>query len=84
VEALVGVDACCEPVYTVGEALDSPPMQALGMLIGLGLLPPIYLSNQAGYTVEPAPALGQHTASYLTELGYTPAAVEALRQQGVI
>jgi crotonobetainyl-CoA:carnitine CoA-transferase CaiB-like acyl-CoA transferase len=84
VEALMGVDACCEPVYTVAEALGSPPVQALGMLTGLGLLPPIHLSNQAGYAAEPAPALGQHTAAYLTELGYNSAAVEALRQQGVI
>jgi crotonobetainyl-CoA:carnitine CoA-transferase CaiB-like acyl-CoA transferase len=84
VEALVGVDACCEPVYTVGEALDSPPVQALGMLTSLGLLAPVHLSSQERCAAEPAPALGQHTVTYLAELGYNSAAVEELRRQGVI
>jgi crotonobetainyl-CoA:carnitine CoA-transferase CaiB-like acyl-CoA transferase len=83
-EALVGVDACCEPVYTVGEALDSPPVQALGMLTDLGLLAPVHLSNQERCAAEPAPALGQHTVTYLAELGYKSPAVEKLRHQGVI
>jgi crotonobetainyl-CoA:carnitine CoA-transferase CaiB-like acyl-CoA transferase len=68
----------------VGEALDSPPVQALGMLTSLGLLAPVHLSSQERCAAEPAPALGQHTVTYLAELGYNSAAVEELRRQGVI
>jgi alpha-methylacyl-CoA racemase len=84
VQALVGVDACCEPVYSVGEALGSPAVQALGMLAGVGLLAPIRLSNQERTTPELAPTLGQHTTLLLEELGYSPDKVEELRGQGVV
>lgn len=84
VEALAGVDACCEPVYTVAEALASAPVRALGMLGGAGLLPPVCLSSQATRPSDVAPALGQHTASLLAELGYDAAAVEELREHGVV
>ena len=84
VEALAGVDACCEPVYTVGEALASLPVQSLNMLAGEGLLPPVRLSTQQGRPTNPAPALGQHTAALLVELGYDAAEVDRLRGQGVV
>jgi alpha-methylacyl-CoA racemase len=85
VEHLAGVDACCEPIYRVGEALSSPPVQALEMLTGNGLLPPIRLSSrEARTTPQPAPALGQDTSPLLAELGYDPAEVEELRRQGTI
>lgn len=70
VNSLVGVDACCEPLYTVGEALDAPPVLALDMLSGLGLLPPIHLSDHKEYATRPAPTLGQHNETLLAELGY--------------
>lgn len=83
-EALSGVDACCEPVYTIGEALDSAPVQALGMLSAVGLLPPVRLSARAVRPADPAPALGRHTASLLGELGYSAAAVTGLQERGVV
>ncbi len=83
-EVLSGVDACCEPVYTFDEALSSPPVQALGMLIDAGLLPPLGLSAQPARPSGPAPALGQHTEALLQELGHDRAAVMALRKQGVV
>lgn len=88
VEALAGVDACCEPVYTVAEALASAPVRALGMLGGAGLLPPVRLSapkkRRSTHPSDVAPALGQHTAPLLAELGYDAAAVEELRECGVV
>jgi crotonobetainyl-CoA:carnitine CoA-transferase CaiB-like acyl-CoA transferase len=81
---LSGVDACCEPIYTVGEALASAPVQALGMLVDEGLLPPVRLSEHAEPSVVPAPALGHHTAELLDELGYGPAEIEELQQQGIV
>jgi len=83
-EALMGMDACCEPVYTVAEALASAPVQALGMLGGAGLLPPLRLSAQDARPSDVAPTLGQHTAPLLAELGYAAATVEELRKHGVV
>ena len=84
VEALAGVDACCEPVHSVAEALASAPVRALGMLGGAGLLPPVSLSAQATLPSDIAPTLSQHTVSLLAELGYDAAAVEELREHGVV
>jgi len=84
VQALAGVDACCEPVYDVGEALDSPPVQALKMLAGEGLLPPIRLSAQGEQAIGPAPVLGEHTVAVLTELGYDAERIQLLREAGVV
>jgi crotonobetainyl-CoA:carnitine CoA-transferase CaiB-like acyl-CoA transferase len=84
VGALDGIDACCEPVYNVGEALASAPVRALGMLAEGGLLPPVRLSARAVRPPDPAPTLGQHTAELLAELGYDREAVATLRESGVI
>jgi crotonobetainyl-CoA:carnitine CoA-transferase CaiB-like acyl-CoA transferase len=84
VDLLAEVDACCEPVYRLAEALASPPVQALRMVAAEGLLPPVRLSGQGERSAEPAPTLGQHTGALLVELGYTPAEVERLREQGIV
>lgn len=81
---VAGADSCCEPVYDVGEALASAPVQALGMLAGAGLLPPVRLSASVARPPAPAPALGQHTAELLAEVGYDRAAVAALCERGVV
>jgi len=83
-ETLEGVDACCEPVHTLAEALASAPVQALGMVTAEGLLPPVRLSGRGERPAGPAPTLGQHTAALLAGLGYTPAEVERLREQGTV
>jgi alpha-methylacyl-CoA racemase len=84
VEAMASVDTCFEPVYDVEEALASLPVQALGMMDGLGLLPPVHLSTQSPPGMEHVPALGEHTAALLDELGYDAPAIEDLREQGVV
>lgn len=82
--ALAGVDTCFEPVYSMEEALASAPVNALGMLVNGELFPPIRLSAQPSHTSRPAPALGQHTAQLLAELGYDAAEVERLHGGGVV
>jgi len=83
-QRLEDVDACCEPVYTLGEALASEPVQALRMIAQDGLLPPASLSELQNIQKAGAPALGQHTAALLAELGYSLAQVGRFRDQGVI
>jgi len=84
VEALAGVDGCCEPMYTLEEALASAPVQALGLLTGAGLLSPVRLSAQPARPVRPAPALGQHTTALLADLGYDAAEAKELKERGVV
>jgi crotonobetainyl-CoA:carnitine CoA-transferase CaiB-like acyl-CoA transferase len=84
VEVLAGLDACCEPVYGVGEALGSVPVRALGMLASGGLLPPIRLSAHEVRATAPAPTLGEHTADLLVALGYGPGEIQRLQKQGVV
>jgi alpha-methylacyl-CoA racemase len=84
IQLLEGVDACCEPVYSLDEALSFAPLQALNMLANAGLLPPIRLSERPVEVAAVAPAPGQHTAALLTELGYPDADLASLREQGII
>jgi crotonobetainyl-CoA:carnitine CoA-transferase CaiB-like acyl-CoA transferase len=84
IEILNEVDACCEPVYPVGQALTSPPVKALGMLAEEGLLPPIRFSDPWLPSPSPPPALGEHTGDLLAELGYDQATVEKLHARGVV
>jgi crotonobetainyl-CoA:carnitine CoA-transferase CaiB-like acyl-CoA transferase len=84
VAALAGEDACCEPLHTLAEALESEPVRALEMLREQRLLPPVHFSTQ-GYTLSGhAPALGEHTRLLLAELGYTADQISAMQARGVI
>jgi crotonobetainyl-CoA:carnitine CoA-transferase CaiB-like acyl-CoA transferase len=84
-EALAGVDACCEPVLDLGEALASEPVRALGMLADGVLLAPIRLTPEVpGAGSLAAPALGHHTAALLAELGYDEGNMARLRAAGVV
>jgi alpha-methylacyl-CoA racemase len=84
IEMLDGVDACCEPVYPVGEALASAPVQALGMVAEEGLLPPVRFTDLQPASAVRSPVLGEHTCRLLAGLGYSEAEIERLRAEGVI
>jgi crotonobetainyl-CoA:carnitine CoA-transferase CaiB-like acyl-CoA transferase len=81
---LEGVDACCDPVYSLGEALASAPVRALGMVGEAGLLPPVILSACQGERTEQAPTLSQHTEALLAELGHDAARFQSLRERGIV
>ncbi len=83
-QLLASADACCDPVYSVQEALAAGPLQVLNMISDAGLLPPVTLSGRSWSQPGPSPALGEHTPALLAELGYTPAGVERLRAEGVV
>jgi crotonobetainyl-CoA:carnitine CoA-transferase CaiB-like acyl-CoA transferase len=81
----------CAPVYDVREALENPFLaEREGVQVldhpdrpGFKLLAsPIRMGAQM--PARPAPKLGQDTDTLLEELGYAPAEIAALREQGVI
>lgn len=82
------------PVYSPQEALDDPHIQAAGLLApqtfaGMaGTYPlaphPVDMSALSAGFRTPAPLLGEHTDEVLAELGHSPAAIQALRANGVV
>ncbi len=81
-------DACCEPVLTLPEAMDSTLAQERGMREqtpqGDHLACPLKLSGSPTAPAGPAPALGQDTWEVLAGLGYGKAEIEKLAARGVV
>lgn len=82
------LDACVEPVLSLGEALDHPQLQARGLVSevpGGGataqrqIACPIKFSTGLPPARHTGAALGQHGVEVLAELGYTPEQIAALR-----
>ncbi|HYZ40435.1 MAG TPA: CoA transferase, partial [Stellaceae bacterium] len=81
-------------VYSPQQALDDPHIRAAGLLEEVGFpgldrtLPlaptPIELSETPGAYRRPAPLIGEHTDEILLRLGYDPAEIAPLREEGVI
>ena len=86
-EALSGVEASVEPVYTLAEAIDDDQIAARD-LIWEENRPRIGFPAQGSDTPEdrgrPAPDQGEHTASVLQEAGYDRAEIEALAADGAV
>ena len=82
------------PLYTPQQALDDAHIRQAGLLVDteypaaprpVPLAPtPVDLSETPGRFRHHAPALGAHTDAILTELGYSAAAIAALREKGVV
>ena len=76
------------PIYTIDQAFADPQAQHLGIVQKVGqtayLGQPVTLSRTPSQVVSHPPALGEHTAQVLGELGYAPAAIEQLQKQGII
>jgi crotonobetainyl-CoA:carnitine CoA-transferase CaiB-like acyl-CoA transferase len=83
----------CGPILDLQQVFADPQVQHNGMvrehdhptagrrrLLGL----PLRLSEAPVETLRPAPALGEHTEALLSELGYPPERIEALRREGVL
>ncbi len=83
-EILKEVGCCCEPVYSLGEALECAPVQALGLRSERGMMPPIHLDGDLPGGQGPAPGLGEHTDEILASLGVSAKQIEALRERRVI
>lgn len=82
-------DACCEPVLSLNEAVNSPLVAARNMVCSqpdgarfLGC--PLKMSGSQPPADTPAPGLGQHSRQILGQLGLTEQQMESLCEQGVI
>jgi crotonobetainyl-CoA:carnitine CoA-transferase CaiB-like acyl-CoA transferase len=81
------------PINTYAEALSDPHALARDMIVDLdhpgagrikALGVPVKLSETPGAVDRAAPLLGQDTAAMLTELGYSEAEQQTLRDRGVV
>ena len=86
-------DVLCAPVNRYADLPSDPQVMASGMLVEqehprAGRLrtldTPIRFNRTPGGIRTPAPALGEHTDTVLTEAGLAPAEVARLRASGVI
>jgi crotonobetainyl-CoA:carnitine CoA-transferase CaiB-like acyl-CoA transferase len=88
VEIFGKVDCCVTPVLTIGEALDDEQLRARGMVVEADGLPhlatPWKISDFEFAIERAAPAPGQHSEEILREAGFDAAAIDKLRQQGII
>ncbi|RCS58263.1 CaiB/BaiF CoA transferase family protein [Parvibium lacunae] len=91
--ALQAAEVPASQIYSVADMFQDPQFAARQMLESHQLadgtpitLPGITpkLSQTPGATRWLGPNLGEHTTAVLTRLGYTPAQIEHLREQGVI
>lgn len=90
VEFMRDHDACCEPVLTLTEAVDSDLLRARKMVNTradggprqLGC--PLKLSSSPALEDAPAPQLGEHTHEVLGKLGLSAEDLRGLSEHGVI
>ncbi len=81
IELFASRDCCCEPVTALDEAFAHPQVAQRGLLRDGWLRTPV---TSPEVECAAAPALGEHTAQVLAELGYTLEDVARLRRDGVV
>jgi crotonobetainyl-CoA:carnitine CoA-transferase CaiB-like acyl-CoA transferase len=86
-------DACVSPVLSLGEALSSDQARHIGALVPHShpvagevalCANPIRLRDGGPQIRRPAGRLGEHSAEILGDIGYDPAAIQALAQAGIV
>jgi crotonobetainyl-CoA:carnitine CoA-transferase CaiB-like acyl-CoA transferase len=85
-QELSSLDACCEPVLDLDEAMVHPQIAARRLIgrqvSGLEVRPAIVLRDD--WRRRDAPRLGEHNVEVLAEIGLEAKGIEELRQQGAI
>ncbi len=76
------------PIYSIDQAFADPQVRHLGIAEKLDdvayLGQPVTLSRTPSRVAAHPPALGEHTDAVLREIGYDDAAIERLRNQGIV
>jgi crotonobetainyl-CoA:carnitine CoA-transferase CaiB-like acyl-CoA transferase len=84
---------CAGPVLRLDEVVRDPQLTGRGLFTEVehpkaGTVPqvafPVQMSATPARVTVPPPELGEHTDDVLRELGYEPAAIAALRRDGVV
>ncbi len=87
-QLLEGSDACVAPVLSLTEAPNHPHNRARGTFVPVGETLQPAPAPRFSRTQPPAPTLaptpGQHTDEVLTDWGFVPASIAALRASGAI
>jgi crotonobetainyl-CoA:carnitine CoA-transferase CaiB-like acyl-CoA transferase len=92
-ERLTAEDVPCGPVLSLDAIPDHPQVVASGALVTsvhptMGRIreprPPVRFAATPAAIGGPAPALGEHTADVLGELGLSAAEIDELRAKGVV
>ncbi len=82
-------DACCEPVLSIHDAVESDLVKARKM-VNRGqsgrrsLATPFRLSDSTKVDDAPAPGLGQHTLEILSRVGVSADEMEQLSRKGIV
>jgi crotonobetainyl-CoA:carnitine CoA-transferase CaiB-like acyl-CoA transferase len=91
-DIFAGIDVCVEPVLSVEEMIAHPQTQARQMIVSVPkpdggqqqqVASPYKFSQSKLSYQHVGCAVGAHTEDVLTEIGYQPEAIEALRAAGV-
>ena len=87
------IDIPFAPVATPGDLFDDPQLNANGRMLEIqftggmrGKIPrlPIEIGEHDFALRRQAPAIGEHTAEILAEIGLAPSEIERLRERGII
>ena len=93
IDALDAAGVPCGPINSVAEVFEEPQVKARGMLRHVPhpsgvdvpqVSSPMRFADATLPDCAAPPLLGQHSAAILTELGYAPERIAALRETGVI
>ncbi|HEX9094483.1 MAG TPA: CoA transferase, partial [Candidatus Dormibacteraeota bacterium] len=83
---LAGLEVCCEPVLDLNEVATHPQIASRGLVVngpaGVEVRPAVPM--RADWRRRDAPALGEHTAEILSEVGIDGTRLAALEKEGAI
>jgi len=92
-QLFAGLDACVEPVLSLGEALQHPQLKARQLVsqvpredgsLQAQMACPLKFSEGLAPARHIGARLGQHSEQVLAALGYSAERIEALRREGII